>query len=30
MLEKDSINVHSNIRPQLALQKFQPAGRIGV
>ena len=29
MLDHDSIHVHSNIRPQLALQKCEPAGRIG-
>ena len=29
MLERKSINVHSNTLPQLALQKWEPAGRIG-
>ena len=29
MLEGNFINVHSNTRPQLALQKWEPAGRIG-
>ena len=29
MLERNSINVHSNIRPQLAQQKWEPAGRKG-
>ena len=29
MLEGNSINVHSSTRPQLALQKWEPAGRIG-
>ena len=28
-MERNSINVHSNTRPQLALQKWEPAGRIG-
>ena len=28
MLEHNSINVHSNTRPQLALQKRKPAGHI--
>ena len=29
MLERNSINVLSNTRQQLALQKWQPAGRVG-
>ena len=28
MLERNSINVLSNARPQFALQKWEPAGRI--
>ena len=28
MFERNSINVPSNIRPHLALQKWEPAGRI--
>ena len=28
MLERNFINVHSNTRPQLALQKWEPADRI--
>ena len=28
-LERNSINVHSNTRPQLPLEKWEPAGRIG-
>ena len=29
MLECNYINVHSDTRPHLALQKWEPAGRIG-
>ena len=29
MLERNSVNVHSNTRPHLALQKWEPASRIG-
>ena len=29
MLERNSINVHSNTRPQLARRKCEPAGRKG-
>ena len=29
MLERNSVNVHSNTRPHLALQKCEPAGCIG-
>ena len=29
MLEGNSINVYSNTRPPLALQKWEPAGGIG-
>ena len=29
MLKRNSINVYSNARPQFALQKWEPAGRIG-
>ena len=28
MFKRNSINVHSNTRPHLALQKLEPAGRI--
>ena len=28
MLDRNSINAYSNIRPRLALQKWEPAGRI--
>ena len=29
MLKRNSINVHSNTRPQLKLQNWETAGRIG-
>ena len=29
MLERNSVNVHSNTGPHLALQKREQAGRIG-
>ena len=29
MLERNSVDVHSNTRPHLALQKLEPSGCIG-